>query len=151
MKKDATTLTDPAHLSKVDLSEFALYDVDGQFKPARMTDGVLQWLAPDLHPTDQIMLPEGQRMGDYVPLADGQAWALEQGGGFLDKLEPDSAGIPRVTDRLRMPHGNALTMDPVLGLLLGDQDRVIRLSRGQPVELKLIDSIDGRAWVAQAE
>ncbi|HEX4148654.1 MAG TPA: hypothetical protein VHY20_06690, partial [Pirellulales bacterium] len=144
VKKDAPVLSDPAHLSKVDLSEFALYDVDGQLKPARLTDGVLQWLAPDLHPTDQIMLPEGQRVGAYVPLADGQAWALEQGGGFLDKLEPDAAGIPRVKDRLRLPHGTALTLDPVLGLMLGDQDRVVRLSRGQPVELKLIDSIDGR-------
>jgi hypothetical protein len=142
--KGKPTLTEPAHLAKVDLSEFALYDVDGKFKLGRLTDGVLQWLAPDLHPTDQIMLPEGQRIGDYVPLSDGRAWALEQGGGFLDKLEPDDAEIPRVTDRLRLPHGSTLTEDPVLGLVLVDQDRIVRLSRGQPLELKLIDSIDGR-------
>ncbi|HEY5313036.1 MAG TPA: VCBS repeat-containing protein [Pirellulales bacterium] len=139
-----TTLTDPPNLSKVDLGEFALYDVDGQLKPARLTDGVLQWLAADLRPTDQIMLPDGQRIGAYVPLAGGRAWALEQGGGFLDKLEPDDAGVARVTDRLRLPHGSLLTLDPVLGLMLVDQDRVIRLSRGRSMELKLIDSIDGR-------
>ena len=37
-----------------------------------------------------------------------------------------------------------LASDPVLGLMLIDQDRVVRLSRGRPSELKLIDSIDGR-------
>ncbi|HWC88796.1 MAG TPA: VCBS repeat-containing protein [Pirellulales bacterium] len=144
VQKGKTTLTDPPHMSKVDLGEFALYDVDGQLKPARLTDGVLQWLSADLRPTDQIMLPDGQRIGAYVPLAGGRAWALEQGGGFLDKLEPDDAGVARVTDRLRLPHGAFLTLDPVLGLMLVDQDRVIRLSRGQSMELKLIDSIDGR-------
>ena len=112
---DKTTVTEPPHLSKVDLTEFALYDVDGQLKPARLTDGVLQWLAPDLHPTDQIMLPEGQSIAAYVPIADGRAWALEQGGGFLDKLEPDEAGISRVA----RPAAHSARLDAGLGSRLG--------------------------------
>jgi hypothetical protein len=143
---DGTKLktTEPAHLAKVDLAEFELYDVGGELKPGRMTDGALQWLAADLHPTDQVMLPEGQRLASYVPAKGGEAWALEQGDGFIDRLKPDSAGVARVASRINPPRGSALRDDPLLGLLLIDQDRIVRLSRGRPVELKLIDSIDSR-------
>ncbi len=137
-------VSEPAHLAKVDVGEFGLYSMGGELKAGRLTDGVLQWLAPDLHPTDQIMLPDGQRLAGFVPLAENQAWALEQGGAFVDRLKPDEAGIMRVTTRVKPPHGTALRHDAVLGVMLIDQDRVIRLSRGQPVELILIDSIDSR-------
>jgi hypothetical protein len=50
----------------------------------------------------------------------------------------------RVVASVKPPAGTGLRWDPVLGLLLVDQDRVVRLSRGKPWELKLLESIDGR-------
>ena len=44
-------LSEPAHLAKVDVTEFGLYSIAGELKAGRLTDGVLQWLAADLHPT----------------------------------------------------------------------------------------------------
>jgi len=111
---------------------------------------VLQWLGDDLHPVDQVMLTEGQKIGSYLPIpaaAPGgrpEAWALEQGGGFLHRLQADDAGVMRVVESVKPPAGAALRGDPVLGVVLVDQDRIVRLSRGQPWELKLLESVDGR-------
>ena len=139
----------PALLSKVDLSEYSVLEVDGRQRKARLTDGVLQWLGDDLHPVDQVMLTEGQKIGSYLPVAVPQgaateAWALEQGGGFLHRLKADEAGVMRVAASVKPPAGTALRWDPVLGVMLVDQDRVVRLSQGRPWELKLLESIDGR-------
>ena len=139
----------PALLAKVDLSEYAVLEVDGRQRKARLTDGVLQWLGDDLHPVDQVMLTEGQKIGSYLPVAVPQgaateAWALEQGGGFLHRLKADEAGVMRVAASVKPPAGTALRWDPVLGVMLVDQDRVVRLSQGRPWELKLLESIDGR-------
>src|SRR5262249_15504228 len=141
---DKLSTTEPGHLAKVDLGQFGVYPVGDDLKVGRLTDGVLQWLSKDLHPEDQSMLPDGQRIGSYVPLGGGGAGVLAQEGAFLHKLKPDDAGVPRVVARLRLPHGSELRSDPVLGLVLVDQDRIVRLSRGKPAELKLVDSIDGR-------
>lgn len=137
------TVSDPSHLAKVDLAEFGLF---GQKDPrlGRLTDGVLQWLGDDLHPIDQIMLPEGQRLAGFVPLPNGEAWALEQGGALLHRLKPDEAGILRVAASIKPPAGLGISLDPVLGLMLADQDRLVRVSSGQPWELALRDSLDGR-------
>ncbi|MFM9010574.1 MAG: FG-GAP repeat domain-containing protein [Planctomycetota bacterium] len=139
----------PALLAKADLSEYLLLEVDGRLRKARLTDGVLQWLGDDLHPVDQVMLTEGQKIAAYVPVAgssDGAAtaWALEQGGGFLHRLEADDAGVMRVAASVKPPAGTGLRWDPILGMMLIDQERVVRLSRGRPWELKLLESIDGR-------
>ncbi|HUY35365.1 MAG TPA: hypothetical protein VMV69_21655 [Pirellulales bacterium] len=136
-------VSEPAHLAK-ELGEYRLYARGAELKPARFTDGVLQWLDDDLQPVDQVMLSEGQRMAAFVPLPDGLAWALEQGGGFLHRLKPDSAGILREAESTRLHSGDGVVLDPLLGLMLVDKDRVVRLSRGQPWELKLIDSLDSR-------
>lgn len=139
-----TQISEPSHLVKADLGEYRLLPQGQRLRPARLSDGVVQWLGDDLQPADQIMLSEGQRLTSFVPLADGTAWALEQGGVFLHRLKPDEAGILRETESIRLSGGAAVTLDPQLGLMLIDQDRVIRLSRGQPWELKLIDSLDSR-------
>ncbi|NBX30663.1 hypothetical protein EBR04_09540, partial [bacterium] len=73
-----------------------------------------------------------------------EAWALEQGGGFLHRLRADEAGVMRVVESVKPPAGVALREDPVLGVILVDQERIVRLSRGTPWELKLVESIDGR-------
>jgi hypothetical protein len=139
----------PALLAKMDASEYAAVEVDGRARKSRLTDGVLQWLGDDLHPVDQVMLTEGQKIGSYLPLAAhgaaaSQAWALEQGGGFLHRLQADEAGVMRVVESVKPPAGGSLRWDPVLGVVLVDQDRIVRLSRGQPWQLKLVESIDGR-------
>jgi hypothetical protein len=144
LKDGKTAITEPAHLGKVDLAEFGLYSRGKELRPGRLVDGVLQWLGDDLQPSDQIMLADGQKLAAYVPLGDGQAWALEQGGAFMHRLTPDKSGIPRISLSIKPPHAAALRSDAVLGLILVDQDRVIRVSKGKPVELKLVDSIDSR-------
>jgi hypothetical protein len=133
----------PALLAKMDPAEYGVIEVAGALRRARLTDGVLQWLGPDLHPVDQVMLPDGQKIASYVAAAGG-AWALEQGGGFLHRLEADEAGVMRVRESIKPPAGSAVQDDPVLGLVLVDQDRVVKLSQGAAWELKLLESIDGR-------
>jgi hypothetical protein len=139
----------PALLAKMDPSEYGVLDVGGTLRKARLTDGVLQWLGDDLHPVDQVMLTEGQKIASYLPILGepgkpAAAWALEQGGAFLHRLAADEAGVMRVVESVKPPAGTALRGDPVLGVLLLDQERIVRLSRGQPWELKLLESIDGR-------
>jgi len=139
----------PALLAKADLAEYLVLEVDGKLRKARLTDGVLQWLGDDLHPVDQVMLTEGQKIASYLPVTapaggPAEAWALEQGGGFLHRLRADEAGVMRVVESVKPPSGTGLRWDPALGLMLVDQERVVRLSRGRPWELKLLESIDGR-------
>ena len=139
----------PALLAKVDLAEYLLLDVGGTLRKARLTDGVLQWLGDDLHPVDQVMLTEGQKIASYLPVpspakAPAEAWVLEQGGAFLHRLKADDAGVMRTVESVKPPAGNSLRGDPLLGLMLVDQERIVRLSRGQPWRLKLLESVDGR-------
>ena len=139
----------PALLAKFEPGEYGVLEVGGTLRKARLTDGVLQWLGDDLHPVDQVMLTEGQKIASYLPIATepgkpAAAWALEQGGAFLHRLQADEAGVMRVAESAKPPTGAGLRGDPVLGVLLVDQDRIVRLSRGQPWELKLLESVDGR-------
>ena len=142
-------VTSPALLAKLDPAEYLAVDLGGTLRKARLTDGVLQWLGDDLHPVDQVMLTEGQKIAAYLPIVTepggpAQAWALEQGGAFLHRLQADAAGVMRVVESVKPPAGTLLRNDPVLGLVLVDQERIVRLSRGRPWELKLLESIDGR-------
>lgn len=139
-----TKITDLTQLGKVDIGQFNLYVDKDHLRVGRLTDGVVQWLNDELQPQDQIMLGEGQRIASFVPMKDGNAWALEDGGSFIHRLEPDESGILRIAKSIRPPNGQALLHDPVLGLMLIDQERVVRLSRGKPWELTLRDSVDGR-------
>jgi len=142
----AVEVTSPALLAKTDLGEYRLLDVGGSRRRSRLTDGVLQWLGDDLHPIDQVMLGDGQKIASYLPIPDspGQAWALERGGAFLHRLTADKAGVMRPVETIKPPAGVALEADPVLGVVLIDQDRIVRLSRGEPWELELVESLDGR-------
>ncbi len=142
-------ISTPALLAKVDLGEYLLLDVGGRLRKARLTDGVLQWLGDDLHPVDQVMLTEGQKIASYLPVPSqakgpAEAWALEQAGSFLHRLRADDAGVMRTVESVKPPAGSSLRGDPLLGLVLVDQDRIVRLSRGEPWRLKLLDSVDGR-------
>jgi microcompartment protein CcmK/EutM len=144
-----TVVTSPAILAKANLDEYRLLDPDGVRRKSRITDGVLQWLGDDLHPVDQVMLGEGQKIVSFLPSppipgAPGRAWALEKGGEFLHRLAADEAGVMRTVETVKPPTGMSLEGDPVLGVVLVDQERIVRLSRGEPWELQLVESIDGR-------
>jgi hypothetical protein len=145
-----SVVSTPALLAKVDLDEYRLLETDAGRRVCRLTDGVVQWLGEDLHPADQVMLGEGQKIVSYLPVLDdagrptGQAWALERGGGFLHRLAADEAGVMRSAETIKLPAGSGLRQDPVLGLVLVDQERVVRLAAGEPWELELVESIDGR-------
>jgi len=138
---------EPGHLDNAELGQFRLLPTADGDRLARLTDGVLQWLDDRLQPEDQVMLPEGQRLTDYLPIRGGEAgeaWALERGGEFVHRLSPDEAGIPRLRRSIELPGGRALRRDPILGLMLQTGQGVIRLSEGRPIELALRQSIDGR-------
>jgi hypothetical protein len=138
------TVSEPSHLSKAKLSEFVLVADGDAVKLGRMTDGVLQWLDDNLQPTDQVMLPDGLRLSDYLQRQDGTALALQSGGKKLHELKPDEAGVMRVADSHEIDGGVALVDDPVLGLLLIDRNYIVRITDGQRGELAMIDSIDSR-------
>jgi hypothetical protein len=50
----------------------------------------------------------------------------------------------RTTGDIKVSGATGLRRDPVLGVLLIDSDRIVRLTPGKPWELKLVDTIDGR-------
>jgi len=141
-----TVITSPALLAKANLDEYRLLDVDGVRRQSRITDGVLQWLGDDLHPVDQVMLGEGQKLVSFLPIpgTPREAWALEKGGDFLHRLAADEAGVMRTVETIKPPTGTSLEGDPLLGVVLVDQERIVRLSRGDVLELQLVESIDGR-------
>ncbi len=102
--------------------------------------GLAVWLGGDTHPVDQVMLTEGQKIASYLPIPSvagkpSAALALEQGGTFLHRLAADEAGVMRVVESVKPPAGAALRGDPVLGAVLVDQDRIVRLSRGQAKDM----------------
>jgi hypothetical protein len=144
VENNKTVAKDSGHLAKVNLAEYRLYPEAGKLRLGRLTEGVLQWLDDGLQPLDQVMLPDGQKLAGYVPVADGESFGLEQGGRFLHRLKFDPSGIAHTTRSEKLPGGIALRSDPVLGLFLIDGDRLLRLTPGRPWELKLIDTIDGR-------
>lgn len=137
-----TTVSEPSHIKKAPLSEFRLIAVDDTLRPARLADGVLQWLDDALQPADQVMLPQGRQLADYVALADGRAWALERQDGRVHLLKPDAGGILRVAQSMDLGEGTALLDDPVLGLILVGDDRITRLAPGVPPELTLAETLD---------
>lgn len=130
----------PGDLARARLDEFSL--IEG--RAARINGGVLQWLDDNLHPTDQVMLPEGRQLIDLVVSPAGETWALQAGGTFAHRLEPDEAGILRVADTVRLPGGEALVRDAALGMMLVAGDRVSNLGPGEPRKLTLAQSVDKR-------
>ena len=141
---DKTVTAATAHLKQVPVDELKLVAVDGEIRVARRCDGVLQWLDKALHPVDQIMLPQDRKLADYAALDKARGWALEEEGRYIHLLETDETGIAQVKETIEMNGGVALVQDAVLGLMLVDQHHIVSLEAGQPHELELAESIDGR-------
>ncbi|MDX1681606.1 MAG: VCBS repeat-containing protein [Phycisphaeraceae bacterium] len=118
---------------------------DGSVGAIRLTDGAVQQLDASLQPTDQIMLPEGQPIGDFIQVTSDAAWALERGGETLYRLSFSDTGLAQIDQTWPLPGGQALHDDPVLGLVLAGPHGPVRLSAGAPRELQLHQSIDPEA------
>lgn len=138
------SVSEPSRLRRSRLEEYFPVNVGGAERVGRLTDGVWQWLDDELQTEDQIMLPQGLQMAAYLPLTGDEAWVLEQGGRTLHRMKPDEAGIPRAEDRHTLPGGASLVEDPYLGLILHDNDQIVRLANGAPWHLALAESIDSR-------
>ena len=138
------SVTAPAHVKKTKIDELQVVDVGGEIRVAQRGDGVLQWLSGDLRPVDQLMLPQDRRLASYAAGGKTRGWALQQGGQYLHLLTTDKAGIPQIEDSARMDGGVLLVADPVLGLILVDNDRIEHVAAGRPMELKMVSSVDGR-------
>lgn len=132
----------PSHLAKASLEEFKLLVVGEQTKLGRITDGVLQWLDDELRSYEQVMLPPGQELADYVATSQTTGWALQQGSEYLHRIEINDARLSRSVERIKVGEGLRLISDPVLGMLLLGQDRLTQLSAGRPEELELLEVID---------
>lgn len=143
-KKGKQTVVEPPHLAKVNLAEYALYDDGRRQRVGRLTDGVLQWLDDALQPVDQVMPADGQKLAAYVSLTESEALSLDQGGQFLHTLQVAPSGMVKITGDVKVSGATGVRRDPVLGVMLFDSDRVVRLSAGKPWELKLVDTMDGR-------
>lgn len=139
-----TIMSEPSHLSKADMSQYMLMPVGCSIVPARLNDGVLQWLDEDLFPQDQVMLGQGQKLSAYAVLDERRGWALQQDGQFVHLMEADEAGIAQVTRSIKMEGGLSLVADSVLGLMVVDHNRLVHLSEGRPAQIKLIESLDSR-------
>jgi hypothetical protein len=140
--------SEPPHLKKADLAEFRLVALGSSLRVARLTNGVLQWLGEDLQPIDQLMLPQGQKLIDYAATNEAEGWALQEDGRQLHRIELDENGIAQVRESIRIDAGVAIVPDPLLGLTLVAQNRLMLLSQGEPRELELVDIVDNR--MAQA-
>ena len=137
-------VTSPTHLKKATLGEFKLFALDDDVRLGRLTDGVLQWLGDDLRSQEQVMLPQGQALGDYVMLSKTSGWALQRDSPFVHRIEIDASRLSKSVETVKLTAGTALLRDPVLGMLLLDRDRITHLSEGRARELKLVDVVDER-------
>lgn len=137
-------VTSPTHLKKATLGEFKLFAIGEDVRLGRLTDGVLQWLGDDLRSQEQIMLPQGQKLSDYVVENESRGWALQQGSRYVHRIEINDARLSRSVERIKVAAGQGLLKDPVLGMLLIGNDRITHLSEGNRNELRLVEVIDER-------
>lgn len=130
------------HLKKVDMTSYrVLPGADGP-RPARLADGVLQWLDAGLLPEDQALIDDGSPLIDYARDGDGDGWGLASGGQAVYRLAVDAGGVQRSGERYELPGGKKLHWLAGLGFLLEDGERVMRLSPGAESRLELASSLD---------
>jgi len=144
LEGEKAVVSSPTHLKKATLGEFKLFAVGEGVRLGRLTDGVLQWLGDDLRSYEQVMLPQGQQLADYVSIDEENGWALQRDSPFVHRIQIDASRLSQTVERVKLADGTGLLHDPVLGMLLLGQDRVTHLSEGRSRELRLVDVIDER-------
>lgn len=141
---DKAVVTSPTHLKKAVLTDFKLIAMGGEVRLGRFSDGVLQWLGADLRSYEQVMLPQGQELADYVADDEGGGWALQRESKYMHRIVIGASRLSKSVEKVKVATGTGLLRDPVLGILLLGHDRVTQLSEGRPRELKLRDVVDER-------
>ena len=141
---ETATSSSPSQLAKASLNDYRLIAEGKNLRPARLSHGVLQWLGNNLEANEQVMLPGSRGLADLIMTSSTTALALQSGGEALHNLEADDAGVLRVVQTRRIHDGRQLHLDPNLGLLLTTGRGVEQLSEGQPLELKVVQSVDAR-------
>jgi len=141
---EKTVVTSPTHLKKAAFAEFQLFAVGDEMRLGRLTDGVLQWLGDDLRSLEQVMLPQGQELADYVANDERSGWVLQRESPYVHRIEIDASRLSRSVERIKVGEGTSLLHDPVLGMLLLGHDRVTQLAEGRPRKLELRDVVDER-------
>ncbi len=148
LEEGQAKVTSPTHLKKATLREFKLFALGEDVRLGRLTDGVLQWLGDDLRSQEQVMLPQGQELSDYVTNDvtnnETSGWALQRGSPFVHRIEVNASRLSRSVEKVKLVEGTGLLRDPVLGMLLLGQDRVTHLGEGRSHELRLVEVIDER-------
>ena len=142
--KEKAVTTSPTHLKKASLDDFRLVAVNGEVHLARLTEGVLQWLGEDLQSHEQIMLPYGQELADYVAESPSAGWALQKEAPYIHRIKIDESRLSESVERIKVIGATTLVRDAVLGLLLVDHDVITHLSEGHSRELTLRDVVDQR-------
>jgi hypothetical protein len=144
VKEGETKVSSPTHLKKADLGEYKLLAVGNEVRLGRIVEGVLQWIGNDLQSHEQVMLPQGQQLVDYIATDAASGWALQVDSPFIHRIKIEPSGLSQTTESIKVSSALTLRDDPVLGLLLVDHNRVTQLSEGRPHELKLIEAVDER-------
>ena len=144
LKDGETKITSPTHLKKASLTQYRLLALGDETRLGRLVEGVLQWIGDDLQSHDQVMLPQGQELADYVATGTQGGWALEEGSDYVHRIKIEESGLSQAAERVKIGDGIQLKSDTVLGFLLLDHDRITQLSEGRPYELKLVEAIDKR-------
>ncbi len=139
-----TVVVSPSHLKKASLGEYKLLAVGDAFRLGRLVEGVLQWIGDDLHSHEQVMLPQGQELADYVTVDGASGWALQKNAPFIHRIKIATSGLSQVVASIRVSEGTALVDDPELGMVLLGPDRVTHLREGRAQKLKLVETLDER-------
>ena len=143
-KEDKTSVSSPTHLKKANLGEYKLLAVGDEVRLGRIVEGVLQWIGDDLQSHEQVMLPQGQQLADYIASGAAGGWALQKESPFIHRITIEPSGLSQTGESIKVSAALALKDDPVLGVLLVNHDRVTQLSEGRPHEFKLIEAVDER-------
>ncbi len=107
--------------------------------------GVVQKLDQNLEAVDQIMLDGDYSIRSFAPIDAATAYALEDDGLHLDRLEQGENGIFRSVERTLVPYSLEVSVDPVLGVTLVSSNAINVPSRGSSAQLVLEVALDPNA------
>ncbi len=136
--------SEPASLQRAELEEFRTYEISGETKVGRLTDGALQWLDEGLEPFEQVMLGDSQEIADLLPETLSSGWAVDSVSGSIHRLQPDETGVAKEVARYEVAGTESIVMDHVLGLVAVGRNRIVSLSEGTGEELQQVEALDQR-------
>jgi hypothetical protein len=151
IKEDKVTVLNADHMKDATELQFRLFDLDGKVLIARLVDGILQWIDNELQPTDQVMLDNGQRIGDCVLNKDGSMFVLSSNGQSLFRLEKDKSGVMRQKAEFEILAAESIKNDPCLGMTFGAKTFLNVAVDGRPNKFKLVNTINSKIGLPTGE